>query len=408
MRLQRYSNSGTKTQSKSTLVSLKVVPNVISIDSDRKMASSRRSPVPPQRQRLGESLSKAILARPKLERKTSDPDILSLDEEEVSVERMGRSPLRSKRQSRRSSRASFASSLFGGGGRPKLEKKNSDRELMEDDDDNYEDDNTVTTGNQTFQDSIELSLGDVEYALESPESQKGRASVMRKRGTLDSLGMASAAKMASDWDRSRDSMGGGRQNNSSDTVRFQNSVDSDFLKPPLDVIESDESMDMVKSNHRPGSRKSRKKSADSEKERRQEIFLLRLSICFLLTGCMFLSMKHFRLMKHVDNGGKVLPRDLTSNGPALGGTNMLKPNPQARIVGGGAAADASQYPWFVLFHGSSICGGAMITADVLITAAHVSRLSRQQMRCFSLSSLNLCFLFSFFTVQRSWSPWKWR
>lgn len=303
--------------------------------------------MPPKRESLRESLSRAILTRGrKLERKNSDRD-LNEDEDEESVV-VRDSPVRPRRQGLRSARSSFASSSLT-------------RPTLDDDDDEFDDDETINTRN-TFSESADLSLGDVEYALESPTSQTERG-IMRKRTTLDSVGMASAARMASDFDRSRD------LNLSRESIRFQNSSDGMFIKaPPL--VESDDSM--LKSHHVSKSKKSRQKSISSLPEKNQEIFLLRLSICFLMTGCLLLTAKHFRLMRHIKNDVSMKPQDVSPYTPPGGGGNVLKPNPKARIVGGNTAADPQEYPWFVLFHGSSICGGAMIAPDVVLTAAHVS------------------------------------
>jgi hypothetical protein len=78
-------------------------------------------------------------------------------------------------------------------------------------------------------------------------------------------------------------------------------------------------------------------------------------------------------MHHVKNKADAMPQEFASKGLPFGEGNVLKPNPKARIIGGTSAADPQHFPWFVLFHGSSICGGAMIAPDLVLTAAHVSQ-----------------------------------
>ena len=45
--------------------------------------------------------------------------------------------------------------------------------------------------------------------------------------------------------------------------------------------------------------------------------------------------------------------------------------PQPRIIGG-EAVDDPRYPYFAMMWGSSLCGGALIAPDLVVSAAHVS------------------------------------
>ena len=45
--------------------------------------------------------------------------------------------------------------------------------------------------------------------------------------------------------------------------------------------------------------------------------------------------------------------------------------PETRIIGG-QNADNGRYPYFALMWGTSLCGGALVAPDLVVTAAHVS------------------------------------
>lgn len=60
------------------------------------------------------------------------------------------------------------------------------------------------------------------------------------------------------------------------------------------------------------------------------------------------------------------PSDANSNNLRRNGA---KP-PEPRIIGG-KEADDGRYPYFTLMRESSLCGGALIAPDLVVSAAHV-------------------------------------
>jgi Trypsin len=235
---------------------------------------------------------------------------------------------------------------------PALERKDSDGDLSESD---------LHRGtDQPYLEDSNRSLGDVEFALESPVTTRSptktsRGGIMRKRSNFDASNASGVGLHPLDFDHS--------------TSRTQTTSDSLFVDPPP-LVEIDESME--KSHHKPQRSQSNAGSKSKSHGKSQEIFILRLSVIFLLTGCLFLSSKHYRLVHRVKTSSNI-PRDPKANvGVNNAGANFLQPNAQARIIGGASVVDPREYPWFVLFHGSSICGGVLIASDVVLTAAHVS------------------------------------
>ncbi|KAG7359101.1 trypsin-like serine protease [Nitzschia inconspicua] len=264
-----------------------------------------------------------------------------------------KSPTR-RRQSRRPATLPIGNMLQGivGG----LERKNSDKDLS----DNVDEVVIHGINDQTNLQDSNRSLGDVEFALESPTSRSptktNRGGVMRKRSHLDASSTSASMLQTPDFDQS--------------VSRVQVSSESLFPNPPP-LSEIDESME--KSHHKPQRMPKGISGTILPKSqgKSQELFLLRLSILFLLIGCVFLSSKHYRLVRSIKTSSN-LPRDQSPSRGALtgDGTNVLRLNAKTRIIGGTSVVDPKEYPWFVLFHGSSICGGVLIASDVVLTAAH--------------------------------------